>query len=152
MNDYIFLGLFSILLILNFFLFFYLFKLKKRIDVFFDAKGKNIEKTLVNQLELTSDQGKDIRKIFQELDYLKITTKKSFQKIGILRFNPFKEAGGDQSFSIALLDSDNNGFVLTSLYGRENNRVYTKPVERGTSRYSLSNEEKEVLRKAIDQI
>ena len=74
----------------------------------------------------------------------------SLQKVGIVRFNPFKEIGGDQSFSIAVLDADNNGFVITSHYGRESNRVYAKPVGNGNSSYPLSKEEQEAINKAIN--
>lgn len=151
MNEYIFLGALAVLLLLNLFLFVFLFLLKKRIDVFFRSKGKNIEKALRDQIGLTKDQTKDIEKIFGELNRLDKIAQKSFQKIGVVRFNPFKEVGGDQSFSIALLDAENNGFVLTSLYGRDDNRVYNKPIKKGVSSYSLSNEEKEALKKAIGQ-
>ena len=74
----------------------------------------------------------------------------SLQKVGIVRFNPFKETGGDQSFSVAVLDADNNGFVITSHYGRESNRVYAKPINNGASSYSLSKEEQEAINKAIN--
>jgi len=56
--------------------------------------------------------------------------------------------GGDQSFSIALLDKQNSGVVITSLYTRDGNRVYAKPIENGTSEYTLSKEEKEALSRA----
>ncbi len=66
----------------------------------------------------------------------------------MVRFNPFKEIGGDQSFSIALLDSNNDGIVITSLYGREGNRVFGKPIKNGKSRYLLSGEEKKAIEQA----
>ena len=72
----------------------------------------------------------------------------SITRVGVVRFNPFKDTGGDQSFVIALLDSNNNGLVLSSLYTREGTRVYTKPIENGNSIYNLSEEEKEAIKKA----
>ena len=57
------------------------------------------------------------------------------------RFNPFSEIGGDQSFAFALLDGKNNGFVVTSFYTKEGNRVYGKPIKNGKSQYALSQEE-----------
>lgn len=90
------------------------------------------------------------QKISKDLEELKQKNRKNFQKIGMIRFNPFNEVGGDQSFSIALLDADNNGFVVTSHFSRESNRVYAKPVEKGTSQYQLSIEEKEAINKAIN--
>jgi hypothetical protein len=87
-------------------------------------------------------------KISQELENLKKESKFSVQKVGIVRFNPFSEVGGDQSFSIALLDGNDNGVVITSLYTREGNRVYGKPIKNGQSEYLLSAEEKEAIEKA----
>ncbi len=73
----------------------------------------------------------------------------AIQKVEVLRFNPFKETGGDLSFAIALLDAQNNGVVISSLHGREGTRVYAKPIEDGKSKYNLSDEEEEVLKKVI---
>jgi len=94
---------------------------------------------------------KNFEKLSQELENLKKESKWSLQKVGIVRFNPFKEVGGDQSFSIALLDGNDNGIVITSLYSREGNRVYGKPIENGKPSYSLSEEEREAIKKAISQ-
>lgn len=91
----------------------------------------------------------NFEKISRELADLKQKNQKNLQKIGIIRFNPFREAGGDQSFSIAVLDADNNGFIITSLYGRDANRVYAKPINKGASSYSLSKEEQEALAQAM---
>ena len=92
----------------------------------------------------------DFKKISQELAELKEKNKNNLQKVGMVRFNPFKEGGGDQSFSVAVLDDSNNGFVITSLYSNANNRVYAKPVEKGVSSYTLSQEEKEAISKVIN--
>lgn len=86
--------------------------------------------------------------ISQELEVLKKKNQLNIQKIGIIRFNPFKEVGSDQSFSIALLDASDSGAVITSLYTREENRVYGKPVLNGKSEYILSEEEKEAISRA----
>jgi len=91
---------------------------------------------------------KNYEEIARELAELKKKNQKDLQKIGMVRFNPFKEIGGDQSFSIAVLDAHNNGFVITSHYGRESNRVYAKSIENGQSKYQLSKEETEAIRKA----
>lgn len=82
------------------------------------------------------------KKNSKELKDLKKNSQLSIQKIGIIRFNPFKESGGNQSFSIALLDSHKNGIVITSLYGREGNRIFAKPIKNGKSEYLLTEEEK----------
>ena len=87
-------------------------------------------------------------KLSEELDALKKKSKFSVQKVALIRFNPFREVGGDQSFSVALLDGNNSGVVITSLYSREENRVYGKPVKNGESEYLLSEEEKEAIERA----
>lgn len=73
----------------------------------------------------------------------------SIQKVGFLRFNPFQDTGGDNSFSVALLDSENNGVVISSLYMREGTRLYAKEVKSGATRQTLSDEEAHVLDQAV---
>lgn len=70
------------------------------------------------------------------------------QKFGLVRFNPFDEIGGDQSFSLCLLDGTDSGFILTALHTRDRTRVYTKPIQNGKSKYELSAEEKKSLAEA----
>jgi uncharacterized protein YpmB len=125
-------------------------KLKKRTDIFFEgAKIENVEKILTEHLKNLKNQGKDIQKIFEEISRMDLITQKSFQKIETIRYNPFNDTGGDQSFSIVLLDAKNNGFIITSLYTRGDTRVYAKPIKEGISEYALSEEESQVLGKAI---
>lgn len=69
----------------------------------------------------------------------------SIQKTAIIRFNPFKTTGGDQSFVLALLDNHDNGLLLTSIHSREGTRVYIKPVQYGSSDHTLSKEEQSAL-------
>ena len=95
------------------------------------------------------DLKENLEKLSQELEKLKKESKFSIQKTGIVRFNPFSEIGGNQSFSIALLDGKNNGLVITSLYTREGNRIYAKPIKDCHSEYLLSKEEKEAIEKAM---
>jgi len=99
---------------------------------------------------------KQLDEIVKEMDFLKEEMKElkeknklNLQKIGIVRYNPFSEVGGNQSFSIALLDENDNGIIITSHYLREFNRVYAKPIKNGKSEYSLTKEEKEAIEKAI---
>ncbi len=86
--------------------------------------------------------------ISKELENLKKENEFNVQKIGIVRFNPFQEIGGNQSFSLALLNGNDNGVVITSLYSREGNRVYGKPIKNGGSEYPLSEEEKKAIEQA----
>jgi hypothetical protein len=101
-------------------------------------------------LKQFQDLKKDFEKLSKKLADLKKENKFAVQKVEIIRFNPFSEVGGEQSFSIALLDANNDGVVITSLYTREGNRVYGKPIKNGQSKYQLSDEEKEAIEKAIN--
>lgn len=74
----------------------------------------------------------------------------SFQKTGIVRFNPFPEVGGNQSFSLCLLNKHNDGFLITSFYTREGSSVYGKSVKNGESEHNLSDEEKEAIQIAMN--
>jgi len=90
-----------------------------------------------------------IDKFSQALENMEKESKLHIQKIGVVRYNPFSNVGGDQSFSIALLDKNNNGVVITSLYAQDNNRVYGKAIENSRSEHSLSEEETKAIAKAV---
>jgi len=114
----------------------------------FFRKTKKEPQNLKEVLARFGDLEKSFDKISQELENLKKEGKFAVQKVGIVRFNPFSGVGGDQSFSIALLDGNDNGMVITSLYTREGNRIYGKPVKNSGSEYLLSGEEKQAIEKA----
>lgn len=97
--------------------------------------------------KLNATDGK-LRHIRESYNHLSSMAGSSFQKMAIVRFNPFRHTGGDQSFVLALLDSHDSGFLLTSIHSREGTRVYIKPVVYGSSEHNLSNEETEALEQA----
>ena len=92
---------------------------------------------------------KENKKLSQDFENFKEKSKDTLQKFAVVRFNPFKEVGSNQSFSIALLDGNNNGFVITSYYEREKSRVYAKPIKNGKSQYSLSREEQQAIEQSM---
>jgi len=106
-----------------------------------DIDPKNL-KEAIGQLKSLK---KEFRKISKELNCLKKESMFSVQKMGMIRFNPFKDLGGNQSFSIAFLDGNNDGVVVTSFYSREGNRVFGKPIKKGRSHHSLSKEEEKAI-------
>ncbi len=113
-----------------------------------ESKGEMLIKTLDRILKKEGENGKNIEKIFAEIDELREKGLSDFQKIGIVRFNPFNETGGDHSFSIALLDGRDSGLVITGLHTRERTRLYIKSINKAKSEYELSKEEKEAIVKA----
>ncbi|MFA5249502.1 MAG: DUF4446 family protein [Candidatus Paceibacterota bacterium] len=105
---------------------------------------ENLEQALVIFKNLEDKIGE----LSARLDKLEKAEQCFFQKLGLVRFNPFKEMGGDQSFSLALLDKNNNGFIITSLSSRQGNRIFAKPLAKGASTYQLSEEEKQAVEQA----
>ena len=69
----------------------------------------------------------------------------AMQKFGMLRFNPFGDTGGDQSFALCLTDAVGNGFVMSCLHRRNESKVYSKPLAGWQSKYSLSDEERQAI-------
>lgn len=101
---------------------------------------------LVKHIEVEAKRISDLGKIVEDI---KGNNLYNIQKVGLVRFNPFAEAGGDQSFCLALLDGEDSGLVISSLHSRETTRIYAKPVRKGKSAgYDLSAEEKQAVLKA----
>ena len=110
--------------------------------------GKNLEEIIYRYYERIDQADIHMNKIDQRLGMIEGKLLKSIQKVGIVRYNAFNDTGGDLSVSIALLDEEHNGFILTSIYGRSNTTVYGKPVKKGKSSYTLSVEELQALDRA----
>lgn len=83
-----------------------------------------------------------------QLEEIDRTLMRCVQGIGLVRYSAFEDTGGDQSFSLALVDGDGDGVILSALYGRDATRVYAKPVEGWTSSRTLANEEEQALKQA----
>lgn len=126
-------------------------RLKKKLHIFFSGKdAKNLEEVLLNQLEETRELDQEIQELFEISNRLRELGMKSIHKTAVIRFNPFKEVGGNQSFCVALLDGKNSGVVITSLHTREGTRVYSKPVVAGLeTNFPLTEEEKTTISQAI---
>lgn len=80
---------------------------------------------------------------------LEAAQRKAFQRVGLVRYNPFEETGGNQSFALALLDAAGDGWVLSSLHARAGTRVYAKAIKGGRSDAGLSEEETAALGQAM---
>ncbi|MFH0943344.1 MAG: DUF4446 family protein [Candidatus Beckwithbacteria bacterium] len=103
---------------------------------------KDLKTILTQILSKQELDDKEIALLKKSLNQVKIDLKSSLQKIGFVRFNPFSQTGGDQSFSLSLLDDNNNGLVISSLHSRDTTRLYTKTIKAGQAEgYELSKEE-----------
>jgi hypothetical protein len=114
-----------------------------------DAEGAGLDELLDRQfrrLDTVSERVEALNRLHHELQAL---GQQSIQKVGVVRFNPFADTGGDQSFAIALLDANGNGLVLSSLHGRADTRIFAKQVQGGRSKHALSDEEQDAIRKAL---
>lgn len=127
-------------------------KLKNKYNKFMKkiGNGKNIEEDLENymyRVERVERQNAEIISYCKSLDE---EVSKCIQKIGIVRYSAFKDTGSDLSFAVAMLDENNDGVVFNGIYSREMSNIYAKPVKGGNSEYTLSEEEREAIRRAIE--
>lgn len=112
------------------------------------VKSGNLKKVLEKVIETERKNKLTIAKLKGEIEELEKEGAYNIQKVGMVRFNPFKETGGDQSFSLALLDDHDSGVLITGLHTRERTRMYIKTVKEGKSDYELSDEEGKAIRGA----
>lgn len=115
------------------------------------AQRGDLASVLEKLLQSDSSLKERIKQVEDALTTLDQRSQKHIQKVGIVRFNPYSETGGNQSFALCLLDREDSGVVLLSLHGRETTRTYVKEVVSGKSRYELSKEEKQVVETARKQ-
>ena len=114
------------------------------------GNGNNIEEdleTYMYRVEKVEKQNAEITNYVKTLDE---DLTRCIQKVGIVRYNAFKDTGSDLSFTLALLDEHNDGVVLNGIYSREMSNIYAKPVKNGESTYTMSEEEKMAVQKAIN--
>lgn len=123
-----------------------LLALQKRVDDLTQGVAKKDIVELVTSFSKQNETiANDIVAIHAEFSKIREDTKKFFRKVGLVRYQGFSNTGGDQSFSIALLDDTYSGFVLTSLYGRDFSKTYAKRIENGKPSHPLTEEEQEAL-------
>ncbi|MFD3155361.1 DUF4446 family protein [Haloimpatiens sp. FM7330] len=111
--------------------------------------NKNIEQLVNSYLDKIDENKSKIEEVNSDFKALSERLNRCIQKTSIMRYKAFEDIGSDLSFSIALLDDQNTGFVITGIYGRNDTVVYAKPIDRGISRYELSQEEEKVLNNAM---
>ena len=114
-----------------------------------NGKVKEFKNIFLTQKERNDDLQEKLKEAFLRIESLEKVSEKTIQKVGVVRFDPFNAPGGKQSFAVAVLDDKNNGFIISSLFVNEGNRVFAKAVKGGKSDYTLSNEELEAIDKAI---
>lgn len=126
-------------------------KLNKKYKKFMQklGNGKNLEEDLMTYMDRVDKVEKQNMDILNQIKNLENDVTKCIQKVGMVRYNAFKDTGSDLSFALALLDENNDGVVLNGIYSREMSNIYAKPVEKGKSTYTLSEEEAQAIEKAV---
>ena len=115
------------------------------------ASGHNLEETLNQHLERVGQVLETVSALETQTRQMDRTLRHSLQWLGIVRFNPFRNTGGAQSFALAIVDGHGDGIVISSLHARENTRVYAKPLHKWESTYTLTDEERQAIARACQQ-
>lgn len=124
-------------------------KLKKQYKKLMkELETGDVVELLSKSIDKNEEFGEKLDMLKKELSILDSEVKASIKKVGIVRYNAFNDVGSDLSFSIALLDSDDNGIVLSGIYGRNETATFAKPIVRAQSNYPLSAEEIQAVDKA----
>lgn len=129
-----------------------LVKMKKEYKTFLEklGNGTNIQEILdkhIDKINKVVTKNEELEKFCVNLD---AGIKHCVQKVGIYRYNAYKDTGSDLSFTLALLDENNNGVVLNGIYSREMSNIYAKPIMKGKSTYKITDEEEKAINRAIN--
>lgn len=152
-SDYIIIGLAALVLILFIMILVNIVqmkKLKKNYKIFMSGNSaKNLEETLIKRLdqidsliEANETNERNIQLIFKNMKF-------TYQKMGLIKYDAFHEMGGKMSFSLAMLDERDNGFIINAMHTREGCYTYIKEIVDGNSIIVLSEEEQEALNRAM---
>lgn len=125
-------------------------RLYRRYDYFMRGKdAETLEDTILNLTDEIKELKSQDRANKDLMRTLSKNVKSSYQKFGMVKYNAFKGMGGNLSCAFAMLDLNNNGFILNSVHSREGCYLYIKSVEKGETEVLLGNEEKEALERAL---
>lgn len=147
-------GILGILVIVMYLLLIHLFYnlnyMKKRYKkMMTGVDGANLERMMIGCIDSTKSVADENAKLWEENKAIKELLSNALTKVAIVRFRAFEDMGSDLSYAVAMLDSHNNGVVLSSIFAREDSRSYAKPIVNGTSTYPMTSEEEDALRQAM---
>lgn len=113
------------------------------------GEGKNLEEDLETYMYRVGKVEQQNAQIKNQIEMIGKNLATCIKKVGIVRYSAFQDTGSDLSFTLALLDEENDGVVLNGIYSREMSNIYAKPIEKGKSTYTLSEEETQAINKAV---
>ena len=126
--------------------------LKKKYDFFMQGEnGASLERKLSVEVSEIRDAAKGLETMMTEQAAIRNIQSNTIQKIGFIKYNAFENICNDLSFALTLLDGNNNGICISSIYGRNESRIFSKPIVKGKSLVSLSQEELESLNEALGE-
>ena len=125
-------------------------KLKRRYEkLMFNADKSSLEQMIVAYQQKIDETHGDTALAMDQLKLLSNQMSHCIQKVGVVRFKAFDDIGSDLSYSVAMLDNKNDGVIITSIFGRNTSNSYAKPIQKGISKYNLSDEEVYAMNKAM---
>lgn len=128
-------------------------RLEARFDTLFENVSEdNVTRMLTEYLTTVRGTAATVQRVKSEHDQIARIMPRTIQHVGLIRFSPFHDTGGDQSFALALLDGHRDGVIVTGLHSRTESRLYAKPVERGESNYTLTPEERHAMDRALGEV
>ncbi len=143
----------SVLFLLLLALFGWMIRTELRLRKFWRGKnGANLEEIFGALAEKMKDLSEKSSGHERALEKISGQIKQSVRGVSMIRFNPFKDSGSNQSFSVALMNDEGDGIVISSMYARDRISVFGKPIENGRAAQELTEEEKEVLKTAREKI
>ena len=113
--------------------------------------GANLERMMIGCIDSIKAINNENEKLWAENKEIKDLLQRAVTRMAIVRFRAFEDMGGDLSYAVAMLDSNNNGVIMSSIFAREDSRSYAKPIVNGQSTYALTKEEEEALQQALQQ-
>lgn len=131
----------------------FIFRIKNLEDKYYSFIAKfdgnrSIEEVMNSYMKMVKNVNEDNKIIKANILNVERQLNMCVQNIGMVRYNAFDDVGSELSFAIAMLDNQDNGFVINSIYGRTSSNVYAKTIENGTSKVTLSDEEIKAVNKA----
>ena len=111
--------------------------------------GRSLEAILAKNLDMVSTVARELDELTARTAIVETAQRRSFQRVGLVRYNPFEETGGNQSFALALLDAAGDGWVLSSLHARSGTRIYAKAIKAGRADAAFSEEETTAIQQAM---
>jgi len=120
-----------------------------RLGAFRPQMPADLQTRLDNEIARADRLNAQVQELAARLPVVERQSAASLQRVGIVRYNPFADTGGQQSFAVAMLDSRGSGFVISSLHSRQATRIYLKQVSAGRSDTALSDEESDAIKQAL---